>query len=87
MQENLKLEQENQRVITMLAASAKSENRGVLKDILSNLERLQRNKAKVCIRVHVTRPHCAAGSAELQILALGLTCKSSLQLQGLSMKE
>ena len=51
MQENLKLEQENQRVIAMLAASAKSENRGVIKDILSNLERLQRDKAKVCIRI------------------------------------
>ena len=53
VQENLKLEQENQRVITMLAASAKSENRGVIKDILSNLERLKRDKAKVCIRIHV----------------------------------
>ena len=58
MQENLKLEQENQRVITMLAASAKSENRGVIKDILSNLERLQRDKAKVCIRINLVTKHC-----------------------------
>lgn len=47
MQENLKLEQENQRVIMLLASSAKSENRGVMKDILNNVERLQREKAKV----------------------------------------
>ena len=47
VQENLKLEQENQRVILLLASNAKSENRGLLKDILSNVERLQREKAKV----------------------------------------
>ena len=57
MQENLKLEQENQKVITMLAASAKSENRGVIKDILSNLERLQRAKAKVCIEINLVFNH------------------------------
>ena len=64
MQENLKLEQENQRVITMLAASAKSENRGVMKDILSNLERLQRDKAKVCMKIRCSSKHCAAGCAD-----------------------
>ena len=50
MQENQKLEQENQRVIALLATNAKSENRGVMKDILSNVERLQRAKAKVLCR-------------------------------------
>ena len=65
MQENLKLEQENQRVITMLAASAKSENRGVIKDILSNLERLQRDKAKVCIRITLFFTHCGCWRWEL----------------------
>ena len=54
LQENAKLEQENQRVITLLAGSAKSENRGVLKDILNNVERLQRDKAKVS---NCTYPH------------------------------
>ncbi len=52
IQENLKLEQENQKYIIMLAASAKSENRGVLKDLLNNVERLQRDKAKVCATCH-----------------------------------
>ena len=79
MQKNLKLEQENQKVITMLAASAKSENRGVIKDILSNLERLQRDKAKVCTRINVTHRHCAAGPADTAMQGLGLTSASSLQ--------
>ena len=82
-QENLKLEQENQRVITMLAASAKSENRGVIKDILGNLERLQRDKAKVRIRIIVVFKHCAAGaggSADTGMQGSGLTSASSLPL-------
>ena len=53
LQENHKLEQENQRVIMLLASNAKSENRGVLKDILNSVERLQRDKAKVS---HSSRP-------------------------------
>ena len=62
MQENHKLEQENQRVIMLLASNAKSENRGVLKDILNSVERLQRDKAKVS---HSSPPARGASSTRL----------------------
>ena len=68
----MKLEQENQKYINMLAASAKSENRGVLKDILNNVERLQRDKAKVCA---ACRPICLHQALHMHT-CLTWTCTS-----------
>lgn len=46
LQENRQLEQENARLASCLAAASGASERPVLQDILNNMERLQRNKAK-----------------------------------------
>jgi hypothetical protein len=46
-QVNNRLEQENSRLSASLAASSSAAKRSVLQDILNNLQRLQRDKAKV----------------------------------------